>query len=94
MHSLGTEGLVGDIGKDLGHINSYVNLPRADKVLCMMNVGRRKLGRTTTKRLRKMRTMFRVKPRDCANAMASRSCNIASCMANIKQRKDVVLDGR
>jgi hypothetical protein len=75
---LSSEGLVGDIPKGFGHINSSVNLPRADEVLCMAYVGRRKLGRTTTKRLREVRAMFRAKPRDSTKAITSRGCNVAS----------------
>jgi hypothetical protein len=35
--------------------------------------------------------MLRVKLRDCGNAITSRSCNIGSCKASIKQKKDVIL---
>src|SRR5204863_7394201 len=93
-NSLGREGLVGDIPKGLGHIHSCVNLSRANETLCMTNVGSGKLGRTSTKGLRKVRTMFRLKPRDSANAMTSRSCNMASCIASIKQGKDMDLVGK
>jgi hypothetical protein len=82
---LGTDRLVGDIPKSFGHINSSVSLPRADETLCIVNIGGGKLGGTTTNGLREMTTMLGVKSRDCANAMASRSCNVASCMASIKQ---------
>jgi len=80
------ERLVGDSPKGLGHIHSSINLPRADKTLCMAYVGWGELGRTTTKRLREVRTMFRTKPRDSTNAMASRSSNLLGSMASIKQR--------
>src|SRR5437016_2156153 len=76
--SLGGEGLVGDIPECLGHINSSVSLPRADKALCMANICRGELKETTTKRLGEVRTMFRTKPRDCVNTMASGSCNMIS----------------
>jgi len=52
----------------------------------MMNVGRGKLRWMTTKGLREMRTMFRAKPRDSTNAMASRISNLLARMASIKQR--------
>jgi len=72
---LGVERLVGDSPKGLGHIHSSISLPRADKSLCMAYVGWGELGRMTTKRCREVRAMFRVKPRDSTNAMASRSSN-------------------
>ena len=75
-------------------MHSSVSLPRADETLCMMNIGRRKLGRTTTKGLKEVRTMLRAKLRDYSNAMTSRSCNMDSCIASIKQGKDMVLAGR
>jgi hypothetical protein len=70
------EGLVGDIAEGLGHIYSCISLPRADKTLRKANIGSRKLGRAATRRLREMRAMFRVKPRDSSNAITSRSCNM------------------
>ena len=94
MNSLGRKGLVGNISKGLGHIHSSVNLPRADEALCMTDVDRGKLGRTTTKGLREMRAIFRAKLRDCANAINSGSCNMASCIARIKQGEDMVLASR
>ena len=60
-------------------------------MLCMVDVGREKFGTTTTNSLKEMRTMLRAKPRDCANAMTSRCCNMASCIASIKQGKDMIL---
>jgi hypothetical protein len=77
--------------KGFGNINSSFSLPRADKVLCMMDVGRGELSRTTTKGFIEMRTMLRAKPRDCGNVITSRSCNIAKCEASIKQGKDAIL---
>jgi len=73
-HSLGRERLVGDISKNFGNSHSSVSLPRTDKALCMANVGWRKLRRTTTTRFEKVRTMFRVKLRDCIKAIGSTSC--------------------
>jgi hypothetical protein len=80
------EGLVGDITKGLCHIYSSISLPRADKTLCKTDIGCRKLGRATTRRLREMRAMFRAKPRDSSNTIASRSCNMLGRIASIKQR--------
>src|SRR4051795_579653 len=93
-NSLDRERLVGDIPEDFGYIHSSINLPKADETLCMTNVGRGKFGRTSTKRLREVRAMFRTKPRDSANAMTSRSCNMGSCITSIKQRKDMILTSR
>src|SRR3954452_7777170 len=61
-NSLSRERLVGDIPEDFSYIHSSINLSRADEMLCMMNVGRGKFGRTSTKRLREVRAMFRMKP--------------------------------
>jgi len=73
-HSLGRERLVGDIPKGFGNIHSSVSLLRADKALCMANVGWGKLRRTTITRLKKVRMMFRAKLRDCTKAIGSTSC--------------------
>jgi len=80
------ERLVGDIPESLSHIHSCISLPRADKTLCMTDVGWGKLSRATTQRLGEVRAMFRAKPRDSTKTMASRSCNTLSSMARIKQR--------
>jgi hypothetical protein len=90
-HSLHREGLVGDIPKCFGNIHSSISLPRADKTLCMTDVGWGKLGRTTTKRLREVRAMFRMKLRHCTKAILGSSCYLGGCMASIKQSKDMVL---
>src|SRR5436190_5308994 len=68
-HSLSMERLVGDVRKSLGHIHSSISLSRTNKTLCKTNVGCRKHGRTTTRRLREMRAMFRTKPRDGSNGL-------------------------
>jgi len=68
------ERLVDDSPKGLGHIHSSISLPRADKSLCMAYVGWGELGRTTTTRLRKVRTIFRAKLRDCTKAIRSTGC--------------------
>src|SRR5204862_5247903 len=93
-HSLSMERLVGDVRESLGHIHSSISLSRTDKTLCKTNVGCRKLGRMTTRRLREMRAMFRTKPRDGSNAIASGSCNFFGRITCIKQRQDVVLTCR
>ena len=56
-----------------------------------MNVYRGELNRMTTKGFIEVRIMLRVKPRECGNAITSRSCKIASCKVSIKQKKDVIL---
>jgi hypothetical protein len=77
-------GLIADMEKGFCYTNSSFSLSRADKVLSTMNVYRGELNRMTTKGFIEVRIMPRVKPRDCGNAITSRSCNIASCKVSIK----------
>src|SRR5215471_3715668 len=60
----------------------------------MVNVGRGQFGRMPTKGLGEVREMLRAKPRDSTNPIASRSCNMTSCIASLKQGKDMILVGR
>jgi len=60
----------------------------------MMNIGGGKHRRTTSNRLREMRAVFRVKPRDSTNTMTSRRCYVGSRMTSIKHRKVLVLLGK
>ena len=71
MHSLGRYGLLVDIGNGFGHINSSRSLSRANKVDCMVNIGRGKFRRMTSNRFREVRVMFRMKLRDGTNAITS-----------------------
>jgi hypothetical protein len=77
-------GLIANMEKGFGYTNSSFSLFRADKVLSMMNVYRGELNRMTTKRFIEVQIILRVKPRDCGNAITSRSCKIASCKVSIK----------
>jgi len=91
---LGREGLVDDVGKGFGDINSSRSLSRTDKMDCMMNIGGGKYRRMTSNRLREMRAVFRVKHRDGTNTMTCRRCYVGSRMTSIKHRKDSVLLGK
>jgi hypothetical protein len=75
-YGLSREELAGDVGKRLGHIHSSGSPPRPNKMISMMNVDRRKLGRAASKRLWEVRTMVRVKHRDSANTVTSSRCYI------------------
>jgi hypothetical protein len=75
-----------NIGNGFGHIDNSFSLSRADMVSYTMNVHREELSRMTTKGFMEVRMMLRAKPRDCSNGITSRSCNIASCKAIIKQK--------
>ena len=68
MSCLGGEGLVGDVLKGFGNLNSIVNLPRANKTLGIVNVRGGKLERTTTRGLGKVWEVLRMKPADAAKA--------------------------
>ena len=48
---IGREGLVDDIGKCFGHLDSIFSSARGDEMLGMMDVGRGKLGRMTSNSL-------------------------------------------
>jgi hypothetical protein len=72
------ERLVIDISKSFSHIHSCISLSRADKMLCIADIGRGKLRRATTKGLKEVRMIFRAKPRDSTNTMGSRGCNTLS----------------
>ena len=68
MSCLEGEGLVGDVLKGFGDLNSIVNLPRANKMLGIANVRGGKLERMTTRGLEKVWEVLRTKPADAAKA--------------------------
>lgn len=75
MNSLGRERLVGDILKGFGHLHSIINLLHANETLCIGDICWCKLGWTTTRRLRGIRTVLRMKLRDGSNADTSNLMN-------------------
>jgi len=68
---LGRERLVDDIMKDSGNLDSILNLPRADKTLGITDISGRKLHRSTTSGLWKVREVFGAKSSDGAIAHTS-----------------------
>jgi hypothetical protein len=66
------ERLVGEVLKRLGDLDSIINLARADKTLCIANIGGGELGRSTSNRLGKVREVFGAKSGDGAIVDTSR----------------------
>src|SRR5277367_7027332 len=83
------ERLVDNVGKWFGELGSILCLPRIDKMLSMVYVGRRKLGRMTLKRLLEGRAMLFMDPRDSTRANTSRLSSCIAIFARIKGREDV-----
>ena len=90
---VGMEGLIGDVGKRSGDLNSIVCLLRGDKVDSMANVDIRKLGWTTTRRLVEVRTLSGRESRDGSNTDTKIRGNRASGLTSIKSGEDVSLLG-
>jgi hypothetical protein len=83
------EGFVDDVCKWFGKLASIAGLSRIDKMLSMVYVGRRKLGRTTSKRLLEGRAMLFTDPRDSTRTDTSRFSSCIAIFARIKEREDV-----
>jgi hypothetical protein len=87
---IGVERLVDDIGEYLGHLDSIVCLPSRDEMDSMVNIGRRKLGWTTFRRLLDLRTLFGVEAgysRDMDTSCRRKGVIRMTC---IKLREDIV----
>ena len=85
------EKLVDDVGKLLGHLNSILCFMSRDEINSMMNVGRGKLGWTTTNRFLKGRMLCRTESRDSSNADTCARYNGMNRMASIKLKEDGLL---
>ena len=70
-NGFGGEGLVNDVLECFGDLDSILSLPGGDEMNSMSCVGRGELGRMTTWRLLKGRTMLGVKSKDGAGVEAS-----------------------
>ena len=90
MNSSCRERLVDDVGKWVGKLADIFSLSRIDKMLSMVYVGRRKLSRTTPKRLLERRVMLFMDPRDSTGANTSRPSSCIAILSRIKKREDVV----
>ena len=58
----GGEGFIDDVGKSFGHLDYILYLLKGDKMDGISNIGRGKFGRTATRGLLKLRTLFGAKP--------------------------------
>ena len=87
----GQQGLVDDVDKSFGHLNSILSSSRGDEMLSMMNVGRGKLGRTTSNSFGKARMLFGAKFGYGRGANTSLLGNSFTRVASIKQGEDGVL---
>ena len=88
VDSIGREGLVDDIGKGFGHLDSSFSPASRDEMLSMADVGRRKLGGVTPNSLWKYRTFFGVESGYGSMADTSFLGNIFTRVARIQHRKD------
>ncbi|KIM56451.1 hypothetical protein SCLCIDRAFT_132575, partial [Scleroderma citrinum Foug A] len=90
-NSIGRERLVNDIFKGFGDLNCIFSLVRGDKMLRMVNIDRRKLGRTSSNGLRKGRMLPRAKCGYSRGADTNLLGNSFIRMARVKQRENGVL---
>ena len=67
------EGLVGDVLKRFGDLDSILNLSRANKMLGIADIRGGKLGRSATSGLGKVREVFRTKFANAGVADTSRN---------------------
>jgi hypothetical protein len=81
---VGGERLVYDIGEGSGNLDSILCLARGDEMLSIMNVGRGKLGWTTSNGLWKCRTPFGAKSGDGRAANTSSLGDVFTRMTSIK----------
>jgi len=90
MHSLCREGGVGDGGEGFSDIHSIFSLPRTNETDGMVNIGRGKLRRMTSRECGEVRMMNRAKLRDGTKANTSRRVYLPNSVASINEGKDVV----
>src|SRR4051812_9451122 len=69
---LGCERLVGYLLKNLSDLGTILSLPGSDKMLGIVGICFRKLGRTSTNGLLLIGTVFSAKPGDGTNMQTSR----------------------
>jgi hypothetical protein len=87
---IGVERLVDDIGECLGHLDSILCLVSEDEMDSMVNIGRRKLGWMTSRRLLDLRALFGAEHGYSRNMNTSCRRNGVSRMTYIKLREDIV----
>ena len=88
-NSLGRERLVGKVLKRFGHLDSIISLSSANKSNGMMNVGVRKLGRTTTRGFVKVGAMSVAYSGYGRLGYTSERRDVIARMTRIKEMKDV-----
>jgi hypothetical protein len=94
VHCGGRERLVDYIGECLGHLNSILGLSRGDEMNSMADIGRGKLGWTTSRSFLELRMLFGVESGYGRHMETSSRCNRVSRLASIKHREDGLLLSR
>lgn len=87
------ERLVNDIRECFDYLDSILCLVSRDEVDSMINIGREKLGWTTSNRILKVRMLLGTKSISSGSADPSARCNGANGMTRIKLRENGILLG-